>query len=167
MKEQVQKVGRPLKGDRKRVRVSFTLHPSQAEWLKRQASLKHHSKSEILEKIISEVAGQLKEERPILRIYVPTKKVEAFCVKYHVKKLSLFGSVLREDFRSDSDIDVLVEFQEGYTPSLFEFVPMESELGKIFEGRKVDLRTLSELGKYFREKVAQEAQTIYAQKQFS
>ena len=164
MKEQIQKVGRPLKGDRKRVRVSFTLHPFQAEWLKRQASLVHHSKSEILEKILSEVAGQLKGDQSVSRIYIPTKKVETFCIKYHVKKLSLFGSVLRDDFRSDSDIDVLVEFQEEHKPSLFEFVPMESELSKIFEGRKVDLRTFSELSKYFREKVAQEAQIIYVQK---
>lgn len=163
IKTSTHKAGRPLKGDRKRIRVSFTLHPSQAVWLNQQAAKLHSSKSEILEKIITKSAGQLTHEvTHAPRIHIPVKKIEEFCTKHHVKKLSLFGSVLREDFGPHSDIDILIEFEEQHQPSLFELVPMEWELSKLFEGRKIDLRTPQELSKYFREKVLSEAHTLYA-----
>jgi predicted nucleotidyltransferase len=61
-----------------------------------------------------------------------------FCRRHHVRRLSLFGSVLREDFRPDSDVDVLVEYEPGRAPG-WEVVDMEEELGQLFGGRKIDL----------------------------
>ncbi len=91
---------------------------------------------------------------------IPKDKVAEFCKQHHVIKLALFGSVLREDFRPDSDIDVLVEFEKGKVPGL-AFFGMQDELSKLI-GRKVDLHTPKSLSKYYREQVLKEAQTVYA-----
>ena len=74
-----------------------------------------------------------------IRIKIPRKRLEAFCRKYRIQKLAFFGSVLREDFKSTSDVDVLIEFENGYTPGL-AFYAMPEELKKIL-GRDVDLLT--------------------------
>ena len=74
-----------------------------------------------------------------LKLKVPDKKLAEFCRKYRIQKLAFFGSVLREDFKSTSDVDVLVEFEKGYTPGL-AFYAMPDELKNIF-GRNVDLLT--------------------------
>lgn len=74
-----------------------------------------------------------------IHIKVPRKKLEAFCRKYRIQKLAFFGSVLREDFTPTSDVDVLVEFENGYTPGL-AFYGMPEELKNIL-GREVDLLT--------------------------
>ncbi len=93
------------------------------------------------------------------RFPVSKRQLTAFCRKNHIKKLSLFGSVLRDDFRPDSDIDVLVEFEEGHVPG-FGIVGIENELGRLV-GRKVDLRTPNGLSRYFREEVIREAKVCY------
>ena len=72
------------------------------------------------------------------RIEIPMEKIRAFCEKWKVVEFSLFGSVLRDDFRSDSDIDVLLSFEENSTWGLYDLVDMKDELQSIF-GRKVDL----------------------------
>lgn len=74
-----------------------------------------------------------------IRINIPRKELEEFCRKYRIQKLAFFGSVLREDFNPTSDVDVLVEFEKGYTPGL-AFFAMPDELKKIL-GRDVDLLT--------------------------
>ena len=74
-----------------------------------------------------------------IKIKVPRKKLTAFCRKYRIQKLAFFGSVLREDFKPTSDVDVIVEFEKGYTPGL-AFFAMPEELKEIF-GREVDLLT--------------------------
>ena len=74
----------------------------------------------------------------LVRIDIPREKIAEFCRKHRVQKLSLFGSALREDFRPDSDVDVLVSFAEDARYSLFDLAAMEGELGAIL-GRKVDL----------------------------
>lgn len=76
---------------------------------------------------------------PTARVPVPQAALADFCRQHHIRRLALFGSVLREDFRPDSDVDVLVEFEEGHTPG-FAFAGMEQELSALI-GRKVDLRT--------------------------
>ncbi|MBI2854754.1 MAG: nucleotidyltransferase family protein [Chloroflexi bacterium] len=91
------------------------------------------------------------------RVHVSGKELAAFCRRHHIKSLSLFGSVLRDDFRPDSDIDVLVEFQPGKTPGFFTFAEMEDELSALFGTRKVDLRTPQDLSRYFRDRVLREA----------
>jgi len=96
------------------------------------------------------------------RFTISRGRLAEFCRRHHIVKLSLFGSVLRPDFRPDSDIDVLVEFEPGYTPG-FAIIAMENELSKIL-GRRVDLRTPKDLSRYFREQVVREAQVQYAAK---
>jgi uncharacterized protein len=85
-----------------------------------------------------------------------------FCGRNHILELSLFGSVLREDFRPDSDVDVLAVFEEGHTPGFFGLARMEEELSALLEGRKVDLRTPQDLSRYFREEVLASASVQYA-----
>lgn len=97
----------------------------------------------------------------ITKISVDRKKIEDFCHRHHIKKLSLFGSVLREDFRPDSDVDVLVEFEPAYIPG-FKFMAMQTELSEIL-GRKVDLNTLDFLSRYFRKEVLGEAEVQFVQ----
>ena len=92
-------------------------------------------------------------------IEVPEDKLRAFCKRNHIRKLSFFGSYLREDFKLSSDIDVLVEFESGHVPGL-AFFSMEEELSEII-GHKVDLNTPQFLSRYFRDKVISEAQVLY------
>lgn len=94
-----------------------------------------------------------------VRVRVPREEVAEFCRRHHIRKLSLFGSVLREDFCNESDVDVLVEFEPGYVPGL-KFFSMEEELSGIL-GRKVDLNTSRFLSPYFREQVLAEAEVQY------
>ncbi|MEK6574739.1 MAG: nucleotidyltransferase family protein [Chloroflexota bacterium] len=95
------------------------------------------------------------------QITLPKDKIEDFCRRHHIRKLSLFGSVLRGDFRPDSDVDVLVEFEPEYSVGLIRLAGMEIELSSII-GRKVDLRTPAELSRYFRQKVLDMAEVQYA-----
>ena len=88
--------------------------------------------------------------------------VEIFCKKRKIKKLSLFGSVLRDDFKPTSDLDVLVEFEPGHVPGYIKFAAMEIELARII-GRKVDLHTPAELSRYFRQEVCDTAEVQYDQ----
>ena len=94
------------------------------------------------------------------RFNVTQERLEEFCRRHHIAKLSLFGSVLRDDFRPDSDIDVLVEFEPGHVPG-FGIIAMQDELSQL-TGRKVDLRTPGDISRYFREKVVREARVEYA-----
>jgi len=87
-------------------------------------------------------------------------KLEQFCRDHHIRRLALFGSALREDFRADSDVDILVEFEAGRTPG-YQFWVIEEELTEMF-GRKVDLNTPRFLSRYFRDRVQKEAQVLYA-----
>jgi predicted nucleotidyltransferase len=97
---------------------------------------------------------------PQHNILVPQEKIAAFCQRYPIRKLSLFGSVLRDDFHSSSDIDVLVELEPGHGIGLFTIAGMELELTELF-GRKVDLRTPQELSPYFRQRVLDAAEVLY------
>ncbi len=94
-----------------------------------------------------------------LQITFPKEKIAEFCQKHHIKKLAIFGSVLRPDFRDDSDIDVLVEFDPEHIPGL-AFFAMQDELSGIL-GRKVDLNTPNFLSKYFLDEVLREAEVQY------
>ena len=85
-------------------------------------------------------------------IEVPKEKIAEFCRRHQIRKLSLFGSVLRDDFRPDSDVDVLVEFEPGCTVGLPSMAGLELELSEIL-GRNVDLRTPGDLSRYFRDEV--------------
>ncbi|MDI6775692.1 MAG: nucleotidyltransferase family protein [Syntrophales bacterium] len=96
------------------------------------------------------------------QIGLPEDKIASFCKKHHIRKLSIFGSVLRDDFGPGSDIDILVEFEPGKAPSFFRLFDMEEELSTMMGGRKVDLRTPEDLSRYFRDKVLAAAVVQYA-----
>jgi predicted nucleotidyltransferase len=87
-------------------------------------------------------------------------RISDFCRRHRARRLSVFGSVLRDDFRSDSDIDLLVEFEPGHVPGLIRFAGMESELGEIL-GRKVDLLTPKSVSSYFRDRVLKDAVLLH------
>jgi predicted nucleotidyltransferase len=86
------------------------------------------------------------------------EQIATFCRERHIKHLAVFGSALRSDFRPDSDIDVLVEFEPGHTPGLFGIARMEGELSALLGGRKADLRTPEDLSRYFRQEVVEQAE---------
>jgi len=85
-----------------------------------------------------------------------------FCTRHHIQRLSLFGSVLKGTDRSDSDIDLLVEFEPLSTPTLFDMVEMEHELSSLLGGRKVDLRTPQDLSRYFRDEIIRTSEVQFA-----
>jgi hypothetical protein len=95
-------------------------------------------------------------------IVISEEKLADFCRRNHIRELSFFGSVLRDDFRPESDVDVLVEFEPGHEPGFIRLAGMELELSEILEGRVVDLRTSADLSRYFRHDVLAEAEVQYA-----
>ncbi len=95
-------------------------------------------------------------------IVMPKDAIAAFCRVHGIKRLAVFGSALRADFRPDSDIDLLVEFESDRVPGLFGIARMERELSALLDGRKVDLRTQQDLSRYFRQQVFEEAEVQYA-----
>ena len=88
------------------------------------------------------------------RFALGSEQIERFCRKHHIDRLSLFGSVLRDDFTSDSDIDVLVEFNPEQIPGLMTLAGMEIELLELIGGRRVDINTPLSISRYFREEVS-------------
>jgi uncharacterized protein len=95
------------------------------------------------------------------RIALDQGRIAEFCRRNHILRLSLFGSVLREDFGTQSDVDFLVEFERGFTPGFLGLARMELELTELV-GREVDLRTPGELSTYFRDEVIAGAEVQYA-----
>ncbi len=91
---------------------------------------------------------------------MPRDKLIEFCKRNYIRKLSVFGSALSGQLGPDSDIDLLVEFEEGHTPGLFSIIRMEMELAEML-GRKVDLRTPDDLSQYFRDEVVRNAKLQY------
>ena len=94
------------------------------------------------------------------QVRVDRERIAAFCRQHHIRRLALFGSALRPDFRPDSDVDVLVEFEPGHVPGLLGMARLERELSAVF-GRKVDLRTPEDLSRYFRQSVLDQAEVLY------
>jgi uncharacterized protein len=98
------------------------------------------------------------------RIDILREQIAEFCRRHHVRRLSLFGSILRDDFRPDgdqpSDVDVLVEFEAGHTPG-WEIVEIEEELSRNFLGRKVDLVNPKYLNRRLKDRILASAQVQY------
>jgi len=91
---------------------------------------------------------------------IPKGELLEFCERNHIRKLSVFGSAIRDQLGPDSDIDLLVEFEKDHTPGLFSIIKMEIELTEML-GRKVDLRTPEDLSRYFRGEVVKNARVQY------
>jgi predicted nucleotidyltransferase len=95
-----------------------------------------------------------------VNFYIPREKIAEFCRTNQIRRLALFGSVLREDFNPSSDVDVLVEFDADARVGMLRLAALEFELGEIL-GRKVDLNTPGFLSKYYRERILSEAAVQY------
>ena len=96
-----------------------------------------------------------------IKIKLPKQKIADFCRRHHIRKLAVFGSALRDDFRPNSDLDVLVEFEPGHTPGLIRLAGMEIELSALLGGRKADMNTPLCLSPLFRDEVLAEAEPVY------
>lgn len=96
-------------------------------------------------------------------IQIRNEQVAEFCERHRIRRLALFGSVLRPDFRPESDVDVLVEFEPGAAVGFFGLARLELELSNLLGGRKVDLRTPQDLSRYFRNTVVEQAYVIHGQ----
>lgn len=94
------------------------------------------------------------------RMQIDEGELAAFCAENRIRRLALFGSVLRDDFGPESDVDVLVEFEPGREPGL-GFFSMQEHLSRLL-GRRVDLNTPGFLSPYFRDQVVREAVVLYA-----
>ncbi|MGH7256083.1 MAG: nucleotidyltransferase family protein [Nitrospirales bacterium] len=98
-----------------------------------------------------------------INIEVPREKIAEFCQRNHIRKLALFGSVLRPDYRPDSDVDVLVEFQPTHVPGFIRLFQLEQELSRLLGGRRVDLVTPKFLNARIRDRIVTSAEIQYAQ----
>lgn len=96
------------------------------------------------------------------RIALDRKQIAEFCRRHHIRKLSLFGSVLRDDFRPDSDVDVLVEFEPGHRVGL-RIIDIQEELSKMLGGRRVDIVSEKYLNRRLRNRVLASAEVEYAE----
>ena len=94
------------------------------------------------------------------RIEVPSERIAAFCERHHIRWLALFGSVLRDDFRADSDVDVLVEFDPDHRYTYFTLSQLEEELAELL-GRKIDIHVSKSLHPFLRDKVLGQAEAVY------
>ncbi|HEX8071213.1 MAG TPA: nucleotidyltransferase family protein [Pyrinomonadaceae bacterium] len=98
-----------------------------------------------------------------LNVHIPQHELASFCRRHYIRRLALFGSSLRTDFRPDSDVDVLVEFEPEHVPGFLQMARMRSELSRLLGGRKVDLCTPQALSKLFRDEVCASAEVQYEQ----
>jgi len=97
-----------------------------------------------------------------VRVPVSREEIAGFCRRHRIRKLSLYGSVLRDDFRPESDVDVLVEFQPGHAVG-FKILDMEEELSRLFGGHKVDIVQEKYLNRRLRQSVLASAEVQYAE----
>ena len=102
----------------------------------------------------------MKEKLPIK---VPQPALDDFCQRNHIHLLAFFGSVLREDFGPDSDVDIIVQFEPRYVPGLISLAGLELELSEMFGGRKVDLNTPGFFKPSLRKRIMAEAVVQYGQ----
>ncbi len=99
--------------------------------------------------------------RAARNLVVPREQITEFCRRNHVRKLALFGSVLRDDFSPQSDVDVVVEYERGHVPGL-AFITHQEELSSIL-GRNVDLNTPQFISRYYRQEVLSDAEVVYGE----
>lgn len=155
------KQGRPLMGDKKRVRLTITLHPDDVAWLKRISADRNENVSALIDCAIHSIQKTASSRRKA-SIPIPYARIAELCATHHVLQLSLFGSILTRAFSNRSDIDILVEFEKGFTPGLLGLSSLQSELSRLFGGRQVDLRTPKDLGRHLRVSALANMEVIYA-----
>jgi len=94
-------------------------------------------------------------------LVIDKERIADFCERHYIQRLAIFGSALRDDFKPESDVDVLVDFMPGHVPGFFRLFDMEEELSHLLGGRKVDMRTPEDLSRYFRDQVVASAEVQY------
>ena len=94
-------------------------------------------------------------------LVIDKERIADFCERHYIQRLAIFGSALRDDFKPESDVDVLVDFMPGHVPGFFRLFDMEEELSQLLGGRKVDMRTPEDLSRYFRDQVVASAEVQY------
>ena len=94
-------------------------------------------------------------------VSISKSEIEDFCRRHRIRKFSLFGSLLRDDFGPNSDVDVLVEFEPDASVGLFKLYDLEQELSRLLGGRRIDINTPKSLSKHFRDEVLAEAEVVY------
>jgi predicted nucleotidyltransferase len=99
----------------------------------------------------------------VAQIEIPEAKIDELCRRQSIRKLALFGSVLTGRFSESSDVDVLVEFRPGTKVGFFRLADIETELSRLFGGRRIDLRTPMDLSRHFRDEVVRDALVVYAE----
>jgi uncharacterized protein len=97
----------------------------------------------------------------MLRVEIPAAELEAVCRRRHIRRLSVFGSALRDDFGPDSDVDLLVEFEPGHCVG-FEIFDVEAELSQVFGGRRIDLVNPKYLNRRLKDRILSSAELLYA-----
>ncbi len=104
---------------------------------------------------------RMRRVHPAATITMPSRReIAEFCHRHDIRWLAVYGSVLRDDFGPESDVDVLVEFEDGKTPGL-AFIDIQDELSTLFDGRTVDLGTRRALNRWVRDRVLSEARVLY------
>jgi predicted nucleotidyltransferase len=98
----------------------------------------------------------------MIHLAIAEQELAQFCRKHHIRRLSLFGSMLTGTAGPDSDVDLLVEFEPGREPGLLGLAAMEAELGAMLGANKVDLRTPQDISRHFRDQVLRTAEVQYA-----
>ncbi len=96
------------------------------------------------------------------RLFPDDAALAEVCRRHRIRRLSLFGSVLKGTQSGRSDVDLLVDFEPGATPGYLTMAAIEEELSTLLGGRTVDLRTAAELSRYFRDEVLRQAEVQYA-----
>jgi predicted nucleotidyltransferase len=109
----------------------------------------------------AQVAPNLREVSMVAKLAFDPAALGELCRRHHIRRLSLFGSTLKGTAGSDSDVDLLVEFERDAKPSLLDIANIESELSNLLGGRRADLRTFEDLSPYFRDEVVREAAVQY------
>ena len=94
-------------------------------------------------------------------VFPDPNTLSSICQRHHIRRLSLFGSTLKEAARPDSDVDLLVEFEPEARPNLLTMAEIEIELSPLLGGRKIDLRTAQDLSRYFRDEIVRTAEVQY------
>jgi len=112
--------------------------------------------AQVVQKVDAETVGA--------RIRATPGQIAAFCRAHHIRWLALFGSVLRDDFRVDSDIDVLIEFDTEHPVTFFDLHEMQEELSRLFGGRSVDLVMPASLHQLIRDRVLPLVEVQYAER---
>lgn len=163
--------GRPLKGNKKRERITLTLESDYLLKLEQEAKSLDISRSDYIQKYCplsdsEEAINTWPTKFPnnsFTRLVLPhfLKDVRGLCIKHKISRLELFGSILTPHFSEKSDIDILISFNKGNIPGLFTISKIERELSSLFFNKKIDLRTREDLAPEIYEKVKDNTEILF------